>query len=71
MTFQKTKELLSLKTDDAIDEACRYLEGHGMRFCVDFGTHNACSLACLMMEREDVKDWDRRAVDELERMLKL
>jgi hypothetical protein len=36
---------LGLRVPSYIAFACDYLESHGKRFCVDFGTDNAVTLA--------------------------
>lgn len=36
---------LALPMNSEIDRAARYLEQRGFRFCIDFGTDNAVSIA--------------------------
>lgn len=39
--YGEMRDKLSLKTTDAQDRACCFLEGRGQRFLVDFGYENA------------------------------
>ncbi len=45
MNFDDTARELSINIPPETAEACRYLEGLGLRFCVDFGTANAAEKA--------------------------
>ncbi len=51
--YRKWKRLLKLKTDDATDAACEFLECRGLRFCIDFGIDNALDKAFDILE----DDW--------------
>lgn len=45
MTVSYVCRLLDLKVPPYKYFACLYLESHGLRFCVDFGTENAVEKA--------------------------
>ena len=50
--YDRIRKLLTLRTNLAVDEACRFLEARGQRFCVDFGTENAIDYALAILEEE-------------------
>ena len=54
VTYEDTKRLLNLKTTRRIDAAARFLEFHGQRFCVDFGTKNAIDIAKSLKNRRKI-----------------
>lgn len=45
MTVDKLVRLLEVEITSEQLHACRYLEGRGFRFCVDFGYENAVEKA--------------------------
>jgi hypothetical protein len=51
--YGEQRDRLELKTTDAQDLACAYLEGHGQRFLVDFGYENAIEKAAYLPLRGD------------------
>lgn len=46
--YGEQRDRLKLKTTDAQDRACAYLEGHDQEFLVDFGYENAIDKAAYL-----------------------
>lgn len=55
--YRELVRMLGIVVTQAQDRACRYLEHHGFRFCVDFGYENAIDKAPAFWRSRKRKRW--------------